>query len=58
MTITITLAEALRRCNDWDKFCEEFGFSEYAVNEGGGDVEVVVTVEQAQRHGLLESKEA
>ena len=53
MHITITLSEALEKCNDWPTFCKEQGWDEYAVNEGGGDIEVRLTREEAERYGII-----
>lgn len=52
MTITLTLDEAARLC-DWNEFCRVAGFDEYARAEGGGDVEMTLTEEQARQLGLL-----
>lgn len=56
MVISLTLAEILDKCNDWDFFCEEKGFSVWAVNEGGGDVEVSLTEEEAIKFGIIGRK--
>ena len=53
MKLHMTLAEAFRACDDIDRLCDEFGWSVWAVNEGGGDVEVHLTVEQAKDHGII-----
>lgn len=53
MKITITLREVLSRCYDWLKFCEETGYSEWAVNEGGGDTEVSLNEDTARKYGLI-----
>ena len=53
MKLTITLQDALHKVNDWLEFCNEFGWSEYAVAEGGGHIEQTLTEEQARRYGLL-----
>lgn len=53
MTITLTLGEILDRCNDWDFFCEEEGWSVWAVNEGGSDVSVNLSEQQCYKYGLL-----
>jgi len=53
MTITLTLSEILDRCNDWEDFCQEEGWSEWAVNEGGGDITVNLTEEQCYKYGVL-----
>lgn len=53
MKIVLTLAEVLHRTHDWDKFCQEQGWSEWAVNEGGGDIEVSLTEEDAIKYGVL-----
>lgn len=57
MIVQTTLEEILDKCDDWDTFCEEKGFSVWAVNEGGGDVDVTLTLEEALRYGLIEEKE-
>lgn len=51
--ITLTLSDVLERCHDWETFCEEQGWSVYAVNEGGGDCEVRLSIEDARKYGLL-----
>jgi len=53
MRIFMTLAEILDKCDDWDYFCEEEGWSVWTVNEGGGDVEVNLTEEQCYKYGIL-----
>ncbi|KKM90899.1 hypothetical protein LCGC14_1233970 [marine sediment metagenome] len=53
MKIVLTLSEVLHRTHDWEKFCEEKGWSEWAVNEGGGDIEVSLTEEEAIKYGVL-----
>jgi hypothetical protein len=53
MRIHMTLAEVLDKCDDWEYFCEEEGWSVWAVNEGGGDVEINLTEEQAYKYGIL-----
>lgn len=49
----MTLAEVLKTCTDWDRFCDEKGLSVYAVNEGGGHVEVELTLAEASQYGIL-----
>jgi hypothetical protein len=51
--MTMTLSEILSTCNDWDKFCDEKGFSVWAVNEGGGHVEVNLTIDEAEQFGII-----
>lgn len=53
MTIYLTLAEVLDRCSDWDDFCEKEGWSVWAVNEGGGDIDVVLTEDKAKEYGII-----
>lgn len=53
MKIKLTLSEILDRCNNWDKFCEEQGWSVWAVNEGGGDTEVILSEDEAIRYGII-----
>ena len=52
-TIRTTLADVLHSTRDWDGYCEEFGWSVWAVNEGGGHIEVTHTIEEAKRYGLV-----
>lgn len=52
MTITMTLSEVLDRCWSWDYFCEIKGYSVWAVNEGGGDVEVNLTEDELKIFGI------
>lgn len=49
----VTLQEAMDICPDWLKFCEMTGVSEWAVNEGGGDVTVELTIQQAHQLGMI-----
>ena len=51
--MTMTLQEILQTCNDWDKFCEEKGFSVWAVNEGGGDIQVSLILDEAKHFGII-----
>ena len=52
-TITITLREILHSCNDWDDFCDKEGWSVWAVNEGGGDVETTISIDKAKEYGII-----
>ena len=49
----MTLAEVLKTCTNWERFCDEKGWSVYAVNEGGGHVEVELTLAEASYYGIL-----
>lgn len=53
MKIYITLEEVLDRCNDWDKFCDKEGYSVWAVNEGGGDIDIYLSEEKAKEYGII-----
>lgn len=57
MRIYISLEEVLDRCNDWDAFCENEGFSVWCVNEGGGDIEISLTEKQAIKYGIIKGNE-
>ena len=48
----LTLEEVLHTCDDWQKFCQEKGFCEWVVNEGGGHIEVGLTEEEAHYYGI------
>lgn len=52
-TISFTLHEILSNGNDWEGFCDKYGFSLYAVNEGGGDIVEEVFVDDAKKYGLI-----
>lgn len=49
----MTLEEILDTTNNWEMFCEMKGFSEYAVNEGGGDIKVSLTTQEAHKLGIV-----
>lgn len=49
----MTLQEVMDTCKDWGKFCDIKGFSEWAVNEGGGDVTVNLTTQEAHKLGIV-----
>lgn len=51
--MTLSPEAILSLCNDWEYFCQEFGYNEYSVAEGGGDVLVELSIEQAIKFGIL-----
>lgn len=53
MKIILTLGEVLEKCDDWEKFCDKKKYDVYAVAEGGGDVEIVLTAEEASDFGII-----
>ena len=53
----MNLQEVMDTCKDWDKFCNDKGFSVYAVNEGGGHVEVELTIQEAYNFGIVDVAE-
>lgn len=55
MRIVLTLSEMLDKCDDWEYFCDKEGYSVYAVNEGGGDIEISLTEKQAKKYGLIKT---
>jgi len=57
MTITMTLREVLKRCNDWDDFCKEEGWSIWVINEGGGDIKTTLSEEKCYKYGILKKSE-
>lgn len=54
----MTLSEIMKTCKDWDKFCEVHGYSVWAVAEGGGDVQVTLTLKEAAAAGIIASRHA
>ena len=58
MHISIKLSEVLDRCDDWLKFCEDYGWSEWVVNEGGGDITINLSFEEAEKYGIIKGREA
>ena len=50
----LTLQEIMDTCRDWEEFCRLHGYNEWAVNEGGGDVTVSITAQQAHHLGIVE----
>ena len=49
----MTLAEVLKTCTKWVLFCNEKGWSVHAVSEGGGQIEVELTLAEASYYGIL-----
>jgi len=49
----MTLQEILDTCPNWLKFCDKKGYSEWSVNEGGGDVQVHLTTQEAHELGIV-----
>lgn len=49
----MTLQEIMDTTPDWIKACNMLGFSEWAVNEGGGHVQVEITTQQAHQLGIV-----
>ena len=54
--MTLTYQEMMD-CGAWDKFTRLHGVSEWAVNEGGGNAQVSLTVHQAHHLGIVEMTE-
>jgi hypothetical protein len=52
----LTLREVLATCNDWAFFCRHHGFSTWCVNEGGGDGQVSLTLDQAYHLGIIKRR--
>jgi hypothetical protein len=52
LTVDLTLSEISSKGN-WELFCEEKGWSYWACNEGGGEIRVTLTIEEAKRYGVL-----
>jgi S-adenosylmethionine hydrolase len=51
-TISMTLQEVMDSGN-WTAFCDKYGVSEYAVNEGGGDVSYDIYLSDAKKWNLI-----
>ena len=49
----LTLEEILHTCRNWEEFCKLHGYNEWAVNEGGADVQVSLTEQQAHHLGIV-----
>jgi len=49
----MNLQEIMDTCRDWEQFCALKGFDLYAVNEGGGAVEVELTAQEAHILGIV-----
>ncbi len=49
----MSLQEIMNTCSDWKQFCKLHGFSEWAVNEGGGHIQVILTINQAHYLGII-----
>jgi len=55
--MTMTLQEIMDTCDSWERFCDLHGFSEWAVNEGGEDVQVTLSTHQAHHLGIVKMTE-
>jgi hypothetical protein len=53
MKILITLGEVLKKCNDWEEFCNLEDYSVWVVNEGGDKHEIELTEEKAKKYGII-----
>ena len=53
MKIHTTLKEVLENCSDWELFCKEQGWSEWAVAEGDGHIDIYLSMEDAKKYGLI-----
>jgi len=55
MTITMTLSEILDSLSgyQWEYFCKEEGWNEWACNEGGGHIQVTLTRDEAIKYELI-----
>ena len=53
----MTLQEVMDTCHDWLEFCQKKGFSEYSINEGGEDVQVILTTQEAHDLGIVRLSE-
>jgi len=49
----MNLQEVMDTCRDWDAFCEMKGYSPYSVNEGGGHIQVELTIQEAHKLGIV-----
>jgi len=49
----MTLNEILNVCDSWEEFCEKYGWSEWAVNEGGGDIKQELSIDEAKELGII-----
>ncbi len=52
-TISFTLEDILENGNNWEDFCQEYGISEYAVNEGGGHIPCDIFLNDAKKYNLI-----
>jgi len=49
----MTLQEVMDTCKNWEQFCDAKGFSYWAVNEGGGNVDVRLSTQEAHEFGIV-----
>lgn len=53
MRIICTLNYISQNCNNWFKFCDRFGWDEYAP-QSGGHIEQELTLDEAKEFGLID----
>lgn len=49
----MNLQEISDTCKNWDLFCKMKGFDYYALNEGGGNIHVELTIQEAHKLGIV-----
>lgn len=54
LKLTLSNILSILGCPKWDRWCEETGISPWACNAGYGDSEYTMSVEDANRWGLLD----
>lgn len=52
-TISFTLKEIIQSDANWDEFCDKYGVSEWAVNEGAGDNHKHIFISDAKKYNLI-----
>ena len=57
MKITLTLNEAMDKCDNWDDMCAGEGLNPWACAEGFGHTMLTLTKEQAECYGIIKGSE-
>lgn len=53
--VTLTLSDILHKlgCPKWDEWCNIKGWSPWVCAEGGGDIQISMTIDEAKEWGIV-----
>lgn len=54
MRLSIDEIMTITTSTKFEEFCEDFGYSTWVVNEGGGHIEIHMTILEAKKYGIIQ----